>query len=104
MYGMTLTIFHVTRTYKLTPYSVIRLTRVAISLQGWVSTGVLLCVLLQSMISKQMVVHASRDPTVPFFDGYFFYCIHHRKEGQLNTHPSHDRLTYSCAYLVQSEM
>jgi hypothetical protein len=51
------------------------------SLQGRVWTSVCCVCVLQSMLSKQMVVHASREPTVPFLDGYFFYCIPHLKEG-----------------------
>jgi hypothetical protein len=35
--------------------------------------------IMQSMIIGQMVVHASRDPTVPFLDGYFFYCMTHKE-------------------------
>lgn len=33
----------------------------------------------QSMITEQMIVHASGDPTVPFLDGYFFYYLPHKE-------------------------
>ena len=39
------------------------------------------------MIDEKMVVHASDNPTVPFLDGYFIYCMPN-KEGEEGTYTS----------------